>query len=162
MKSMRELIETVVSEGKGKGAVVVRNDDATLGKDYDKHYEMPEIVERVAAILGWQKNASPAKGFPFLRGAATTVFHRVFTKSNVEFLLYGEKQNYMIVAAKRCSTPWRAAGRNTNNKDPNAVTYFRIHIDGAFEFDDLAARVRRFSQEYKRVHANSEKDGRIP
>lgn len=161
MKSMRELMEAVMAEGKGKGDSVTQNHDASNKDDFDHRVEMPEIVREVAAVLGWTRSKS-VTAYPFLRGANGLAFPRVFTKSNVEFILFGESSDYMLVAAKRRDAQWAPESNQTNDmdkKNPHAVVYYRIRVSGRLDYNDLARRVKEFTQKFKRLYANSDGKG---
>lgn len=157
---MRNFID-IITEGKGKGDSITQNNDASNDQTYDVEVAPPEAVREVAILLGWTRSKSVTH-YPFLRGASGLAFPRVFTKSNVEFILFAEPRDYIIVAAKRRDVQWSPESGNSNNqmdkKNPHAVTYYRILIRGRYDYDDLARRVRDFTQQYKRMFANS--DGR--
>ena len=172
MKSMRELMEAVVAEGKGKGGGNIFQDDKHSGQPGgDEVVTMDKVVAMVARHLGWTR-AEGAKSHPYLHDIqflASKVYPRVFTKSNVQFALYGIAMGkgkgkdggsgiYIVVAAKRRSASWNTRGEDATGRDPHSVTYFRIPIIEGNEVEDqlYAQKVKTFTQQYKRANANSD------
>jgi hypothetical protein len=176
MKSMRELMEAVMAEGgKGPGAIF-RNEKPFDGGYSDGPMETIDmIVGKIARMLGWSRSED-GKSHPYLHGIENLrgkVYPRVFTKSNVEFAMFGidtcpggkckkgSGELIIVVAAKRRSASWNTRGEDSTGRDPHSVTYFRIPlvVETALDYDLFVSKIKKFTQYFKRNNANSDGPG---